>query len=107
MGMNRRSDLSDKIIDILMKNVGELKKILQEGIDKGEFREGINMNMIIATLYGTKNYIINTPLMSSKLLGYDILDEKNIEDKLKPHLKSFFKTLLKSYLLVNEHEHTN
>jgi AcrR family transcriptional regulator len=107
MGMNIRNDLSGKIIDILMKNVDELKKILQEGIDKGEFKTDINMNMIIATLYGTKNYIINTPLMSSKLLGYDVLSEKNIEDKLKPQMKSFFKTLLKSYLLVNEHERTN
>jgi len=55
--------------------------------------------MVIATLYGTKNYIINTPMMSSPLLGYDIQDEKMIETKLKPQIKSFMKSLLKSYLL--------
>ena len=106
MGINRRSDLSDKLRDILMKNVSELFKILQEGIDRGEFKKDTDMHMVIATLYGTKNFIVNTPLISSALLGYDIQDEKNIEDKLKPHLKSFFKSLLKTYLL-NEHEHTN
>ncbi len=106
MSINRRSDLSDKLRDILMKNVSELFKILQEGIDNGEFKKDTDMQMVIATMYGTKNFIVNTPLMSSALLGYDIQDDKNIEDKLKPHLKSFFKSLLKTYLL-NDHEHAN
>jgi len=106
MSINRRSDISDKLRDILMRNVSELLKILQEGIDNGEFRKDIDMQMVIATMYGTKNFIVNTPLISSALLGYDIQDEKNIEEKLKPHLKGFFKSLLKTYL-QNEHEHTN
>ena len=99
MGMNRRTDLSDKLRDMLMKNVAELDKILREGIATGEFRKDIDIPMVIATLYGTKNYIINTPMMSSPLLGYDIQDEKMIETKLKPQIKSFMKSLLKSYLL--------
>jgi len=106
MSINRRTDLSDKIRDILMKSVSELFKILQEGIDKGEFNKDIDLQMVIATLYGAKNFIINTPLMTSTMLGYDIQDEKVIEQKLKPRLKIYFKNLLKSYLL-NDNEHTN
>jgi AcrR family transcriptional regulator len=99
MGMNRRTDLSDKLRDMLMKNVAELDKILREGIANGEFRNDIDIPMVIATLYGTKNYIINTPMMSTPLLGYDIQDDAMIETKLKPQIKSFMKSLLKSYLL--------
>ena len=106
MSINRRTDLSDKIRDILMKNVSELYKILQDGIDKGEFNKDIDLQMVCATLYGTKNFIVNTPLITSAMLGYDIQDEKNIEEKLKPRLKNYFKHLLKSYLL-NDNEHTN
>ena len=106
MSINRSTDLSDKIRDILMKNISELLKIIQDGIDNGEFRKDTDIHMVVATLYGTKNFIINTPLMSSALLGYDIKDDKMIEEKLKPHLKGFFKKLLKSYLLT-EYEHTN
>ena len=106
MSINRRTDLSDKIRDILMKNVSELFKIMQEGVDKGEFNKDIDFQMVTATLYGTKNFIVNTPLMTSAMLGYDIQDEKIIETKLKPRLKNFFKNLIKSYLL-NENEHTN
>jgi AcrR family transcriptional regulator len=79
MTINRKSSLSEKISDMLMKNVSELIKILQEGVAKGEFDKNIDIHMVIATLYGTKNFIVNTPLISSALLGYDIQDDKYIE----------------------------
>lgn len=99
MGMNRGNDLSDKLRDMLLKNVTELDKILNEGIANGEFKADIDIPMVIATLYGTKNYIINTPMMSTSLLGYNIQDDDMIETRLKPQIKSFMKNLLKAYLL--------
>jgi AcrR family transcriptional regulator len=101
MGMNRGNDLSDKLRDMLLKNVTELDKILREGIDSGEFKADIDIPMVIASLYGTKNFILNTPMMSIPLLGYDIRDEKMIEIRLKPQIKSFMKNLMKAYLLSN------
>ncbi len=101
MGMNRSNDLSDKLRDMLLKNVTELDKILNEGIVRGEFKKDIDIPMVVATLYGTKNYILNTPLIASALLRYDIQDEKMIEAKLKPQIKSFMKNLMKAYLLNN------
>jgi AcrR family transcriptional regulator len=98
MGMNRGNDLSDRLRDMLLKNVSELNKILNEGIANGEFKKDIDTAMVIAAIYGTKNYIINTPMMAKPLLGYDITDEKMIETKLKPQIKSFMKNLLKAYL---------
>jgi hypothetical protein len=43
--------------------------------------------------------------MSSALLGFNIQDDKLLEDKLKPRIKLFLKNLLKAYL-VNEHDNT-
>lgn len=99
MGINRRSDLSDKLRSILMVNVNALDTIIKEGVDSGEFRKDVDVTMVIATLYGTKNYIINTPLMSSVMLGFDVQDEKLMNDVLKPRIKSYMKNLLKAYLL--------
>ncbi len=99
MGINRRSDLSDKLRSILMVNVRALDKIINEGITSGEFSKDVDTTMVIATLYGTKNYIINTPLMSSIMLGFDVQDEKLMEKELKPRLKTYMKNLLKAYLL--------
>lgn len=99
MVMDRGNELSDKLREMLLKNVGEVERILKEGINTGVFREDIDIPMVIAAIYGTKNYIINTPLMATSLLGYDIRDDEMIETKLKPQIKSFMKNLLKCYLL--------
>lgn len=99
MSINRRSDLADEIRRILMQNVTELSKVLRAGIDNGEFKKDSDIELVIATLYGTKNYVVNMPLMTSALLGYDIQDDKVLEEQFKPRMKNYMKNLLKSYLL--------
>ena len=99
LSMNRRTELSEKIRTILMKNVSELFKIMQEGIDNGEFDAGADLQLIVATLYGTKNFILNNPFMSETMLGYDIQNEKILEEQFKPRIKKYLKSLLKGYLV--------
>ena len=105
LSMQRRGELADKISEILMNNVDEVRKILQEGVDSGEFKKDIDCEMVIATIYGTKNFIVNSPHLTSKVLGYDIQNDKLLEEKFKPRIEAYLKTLLKSYLL-NEHDNT-
>jgi AcrR family transcriptional regulator len=106
MSMQRRGDLADKISEILMKNVSEVRKILKDGIDNGEFNKDIDMEMVIATIYGTKNFIINVPLLTSNMLGYDVQNDKLLEERLKPRIEAYLKKLLKAYL-VKEHDNTD
>ncbi len=106
LAMQRRGELSDQITDILMKNTSEVKKLLLEGVNNGEFKKDIDVEMVIATIYGTKNFIVNSPQLTSKVLGFDIQNEKLLEERLKPRIETYLKTLLKSYLL-NEHDNTN
>ncbi|MEZ2335153.1 TetR/AcrR family transcriptional regulator [Mucilaginibacter sp. RCC_168] len=103
--MNRRTELAETIRNMLMKSVSELFRIIQEGMDNGEFSKDTDMQMVVATLYGTKNFIMNTPLMSSTMLGVDIQDEKVLEEQFKPRIKKYLKTLLKAYL-VNENDNS-
>jgi len=103
--MNKRWELTDQITQILMVNTIELKKILDEGINNGSFFKDIDVQMVIASIFGTKNYIINTPHISSLLLGHDIRDEKFLEEKLKPRVKTYMKRLLKAYLM-NDNDYT-
>jgi AcrR family transcriptional regulator len=105
ISMTKRWDLSDKIVDILMVNVFEVRKIIEEGLNSGNFYKDIDIPMVIATMFGTKNYIINTPQMSSLIVGHDIRDEKFMEEELKPRLKTYMKRLLKAYL-VNENDNS-
>jgi AcrR family transcriptional regulator len=105
ISMSKRSDLSDKITQILMVNVLEIKKILDEGVKNGSFFKDIDTQLVIASIFGTKNYIINTPNIASQILGHDIRDEKFLEEKLKPRIKIYMKRLLKAYLM-NDNDNT-
>lgn len=99
--MNKRGELTDKITEMLMVNVIEIKKILDEGIKNGSFFKDIDIQLVIASIFGTKNYIINTPHLSSLILGHDIRDEKFMEEHLKPRIKTYMKRLLKAYLMTD------
>lgn len=105
LSMQRRGELGDKISEILMNNVDEVRKILQEGIDNGEFRDDTDKELVIATIYGTKNFIVNSPNLTSKVMGYDIQNDKLLEEKFKPRIEAYLKRLLKSYLM-NENDNT-
>ena len=96
--MTKRLDLTDKITEIIMLNANELRKILDEGIKNGSFAKDADTQLIIATVFGTKNYIINTPQISSMMLGHDIRDEQYLEEQLKPRVKKYMKNLIKCYL---------
>lgn len=99
MSIGKRTELTDKITKILMVNVLEFKKLFDEGIKNGSFDKNIDTQLITATIFGTKNYIINSPHVASLMLGHDIRDEKFLEEKLKPRLKIYMKRLLKGYLM--------
>jgi TetR/AcrR family transcriptional regulator len=99
IAMNRRNELSENISNILLLNVSEFHKILAEGIEKGEFKKDIDFELVTCTLYGTKNFIMNAPQMASMMFGYDTQDEKNLEEKFKPRIKVYLKTLMKAYLV--------
>ena len=99
MTLNKRTELTDKMMNILMTNVYEFKKIMQDGIDSGAFNKDIDQEFAIMTIFGTKNYIINSPNISSLLLGNSTLDEHFLESEVKPRMKRYMKQLLKSYLV--------
>jgi AcrR family transcriptional regulator len=103
---SKKTDLTDKITEIIMKNVKVFMMIINDGIQSGEFNKDTDLELLVATVFGTKNYLVNTPHISSKLIGYDVMEKKNQDDKLKPRLKSFLKNLLRAYL-QNENDNNN
>jgi len=106
VSMGKQWALTGKLTDMLMINVREVKKILDEGVNTGIFHKDSDVELVIATIFGTKNYIVNTPQISSIMLGFDVNDDKFLEEKVKPRFKAYMKTLLKAYL-VKENDNTN
>lgn len=100
---SKKTDLTDKITKIIMKNVTVFQNIIATGIKSGDFSKDVDQQLLVATIFGTKNYIVNTPHITSLIVGYDVMDKDNQEEKLKPRLKTYLKKLLKAYL-VNEND---
>ncbi len=106
MAVKRTGELADKVIQMIMQNVLEFRKILHEGIEKGEFGKDTDTDMVVATLFGVKSQLVNAPQIANIMLGYDTQDPQNIDEKLKPRVNNYLKKLLKAYLLVeNDNEH--
>jgi AcrR family transcriptional regulator len=100
---SKKTDLTDQIPGYIMKNVTVFQDIIDNGIKSGEFNKDVDSQLLVATIFGTKNYIVNTPHISSLIIGYDVMDKDNQDEKLKPRLKTYLKKLLKAYL-VNEND---
>jgi len=101
----KKWSLTDKLTDMFMINILEFKKILIEGIKTGDFHAYADPEMVAATIFGIRTFVINTPQLSSLLFGNDITD-KFLAEEVKPRVKTFIITLLKAYL-VKDHDYTN
>ncbi|RFZ81443.1 TetR/AcrR family transcriptional regulator [Mucilaginibacter terrenus] len=100
LSKQKKTDLSDRITTIVMSNVVVFQDIILNGIKSGHFSEETDVQLLVSTLHGTKNYIVNTPHISSRIIGYDVTNAEN-QEILKPRLKSYMKRLLKCYLSKN------
>lgn len=94
----KRSSLNDSIIEMLMNNTYELKKIITDGIANGSFND-VDAEMLIATLFGTKVYIVNSSIIASKILNKDLTDEHVMTNEIKPRLINHLRKLLQVYLI--------
>ncbi len=102
LSLNKRSEITDKMTSILMTNVYEFKKIIQEGVDSGQFYSDVDQDLVVMTIFGTKNHILNSPHITLRMLGIDKLDDAYLETILKPRLRIYMKRLIKSYLVKQQ-----
>ena len=106
VSLSNHPEINAKISDILMVNIREFKKVMQEGIDNGSFFKDADIDLSIITIFGTKNFIINMPKVASQMLENDVQQEAFLQLTMKPRMKTYLKRLLKSYLVI-EHDRTD
>ncbi|RDC61756.1 TetR/AcrR family transcriptional regulator [Adhaeribacter pallidiroseus] len=97
LSLNQRPEIIQTITDQVLQNINALKAIIQEGIDNDSFR-AVDVEMLIASILGTKYYISNSSHISSQLLQVD-LNGPDLTEKLKPRIKHFLQDFLQAYLL--------
>lgn len=91
--------ITTQLIHELKRTNQELvKKLIQEGQRRGEFRKNIDVPLMMATLVGTTSHLVTTQHYYRKLNNLESLPddefEKLIKKKLSHHLKFVFKAIL-------------
>ena len=106
LSSERTPVISEHILNLKMRNVELMHRLIQEGQDAGVFRKGIDMSLMTTTLYGTVNYAIATQDFYKKINNLEhMADEefqKHLKRKLSQHLKNLFKLTV-----TNEHHIQN
>lgn len=97
MSLNLRSKLNEHIIQLLSKNLIEIKKIIDDGVANGSFAL-VDSDMLIASMFGTKIYLINASPMASLLFNGDANTQEILTDEMVARLKNHLKRMFKLYL---------
>jgi len=99
----RSEEIRDRIINIKLRNLEQITKIIQDGQQKKLFRE-IDIPMTMGSLMGTiSSYTQARPYGCQILaLGYEVNDE-TYRSKLAPRLKAHLKQLLRAHLDIANH----
>ena len=91
--------IRDEILSFMMGNMNGMKKIFQEGIDKGDFRK-VDIEMTISTLIGSVHNLSFNPALCKRMFNLNIDESFISNDDLKKRVKDHLKDLLKAQLTI-------
>ncbi|MES1221722.1 MAG: TetR/AcrR family transcriptional regulator, partial [Bacteroidota bacterium] len=99
IALRQRFRMHEAIAGILLRNINEIKKMLEDGHRKKVFRK-IDAECTIATLIGTISHITNSSMLSCKMINLDPETHTIFEEKNKMRVKKHLQDLLKNHLLI-------
>jgi AcrR family transcriptional regulator len=101
MVMNYRSALQEAIITkIIFPNSQIIKNVIQEGIDKGEFKEDVDAQLSTVTLIGSINQVMISKRFCNKMLNREEEDYVPYEDEaFRTRVITHLKSLMRNHLL--------
>lgn len=93
LSLQNSSEMQTQIQTILMKNINEVKNILESGIRKKRFRQ-VDVEFLIVTFFGTVAQFANSTGISIHLLniepGKHISEIPEMRDRIKKYLLDLF-----------------
>ena len=99
ISLQNSSELNLQIQSILMKNINEVKNIIETGIKKKVFRN-VDVEFLIITFFGTVSQFANSSGLSLSLLNIDQSKHLSQIPEMKTRMKTYLIELFESYLLI-------
>jgi AcrR family transcriptional regulator len=102
IALQQRSQMHEAIAEIMLRNVHEMRKMIEEGQRKKIFRKKIDIECTIASMIGTISQVTKSSMLACKMINLNpdtnsIFDEKN-KTRVKKHLRD----LLKNHLQIKK-----
>lgn len=99
----RSSEIKDKISDIKLRNLDQIRKIITDGQRKKVFRK-VDIELTMASMMGTLAQITNSKMLYSRLMKIDEEDEDAYRKKMSPKVKTHLKQLMHAHLDIKNEE---
>ncbi len=99
IALQQRSKMHEAIFSILMRNMNEIRKMIEEGQRKKVFRK-VDIECTIATLIGTISQITKSSMFTCKMINLDPKTNSIFDEKNKTRVKKHLRELLKNHLLI-------
>ncbi len=100
LALDLRDQMHEEIVDVLLRNILIIKKIIKDGIASGIFRE-VDPELTIATILGTINQLVMSETMCQKLIqknkDFNPYQSKKFKERISRHLKQ----LMRFHLLID------
>ena len=101
LSLEQRPEHRELILSGIEKNWEVIKTYIREGQESGEFKEDIDIELTIASVFGTIFQLINMPAWTIRLLGEK--DEKFVKSgAFKIRMKKHLKEMMQAHLFTAE-----
>ncbi len=98
MMLGNREALQNTIVEILFPNSLIIKGVIENGIKKGTFKK-VDVELTVATLMGTINYLLLSKKFCNKMLNRNDSYVPYEDEKFKKRVKDHLKTIVHDYLI--------
>lgn len=99
--LNTTGSISDLILQMKRTNHDLIKKLVEEGQRRGEFKKEIDISLMMSTMIGTANNLITSKYYYRELNDLRDMPEADFHDHLRSKLSVYLKQLFK-IILSNE-----
>ena len=102
LSLEQRPEHRDIILAGIEKNWEVIKTYIREGQECGDFKEDLDIELTIASVFGTIFQLINMPCWTIRLLGEK--DEKFVKSEVfKVRMKKHLKEMMKAHLFTKQY----
>ncbi|MCC7231841.1 MAG: TetR/AcrR family transcriptional regulator [Bacteroidia bacterium] len=100
ISLQQHSDLNSGIISMLVRNLDEIRKIIEDGIARKQFRP-VHIELTIASIFGTISQVVLSSLFTARMMNAENASGFHYSGSFRNELVAHLRQMLSSMLGIN------